>query len=105
MACEKYKKGSSAFKSCMKKEKVKRVAKIGAQKLINLSGAEVGSKEGRPELTYGKSGFISADIGKGWNVRGSYRKQQEGMGWGGGDYDYNIGISKELGPRKKKKKK
>ena len=118
MACEKYKKGSSAYKSCMKKEKLKKVAMIGAEKLVGLSGVglkkEVGKsggdypKKSKPKLTFGNRGFITKEIGKGWSIKGSYQKAPKCMGGkrmgvGGGDYDYKIGVSYELGPKKKKK--
>ena len=107
--CSKLKKGSKAYKSCItKKGRIEKVKSAGA-KLVQLTGASPGvSKEGKPTVKFGGAGSLNLPLGKGWGVTGSYRKKHKfrgmGTGFGGGDYDYNIRVTKELGPKKKKRR-
>ena len=107
--CSKLKKGSKAHKSCIAKRNRMGKVKSASAKLAKLSGARPGlSKTGKPEVKFGGAGSIDLPLGKGWGVTGSYRKKPKfmgkGTGFGGGDYDYNIKLTKELGPRKKKRR-
>ena len=62
------------------------------QKLFDLAGMGISSKG----ITFGNRGFMYSPIGKKWGASAWYGKQDKGMGFKGGDYDYGVQVSRSL---------
>tara|TARA_Y100000034_G_scaffold123177_1_gene169605 strand:- start:220 stop:492 length:273 start_codon:yes stop_codon:yes gene_type:complete len=62
------------------------------QKLYDALGLKL-SKEG---ITFGEKGFVYSPISKKWEVSAWYKKQGEGKGFAGKDYNFGFSLGRKF---------